>query len=40
MMKHYPCALLIILRLILFILNDRSICKTEEEQVQETNRIK
>lgn len=39
MMKHYCCALLIISRLILFVLNDRRICKTEE-QVQGTERIK
>lgn len=39
MMKHYCCALLIISRLILFVLNDRCICKTEE-QVQGTETIK
>lgn len=36
--KHYPCALLIISRLILFILS--SICKTEGQQAQGTERIK
>lgn len=40
MLKHYLCSLVITARLILFILKDHRICKTVEQQVQETERTK
>lgn len=40
MMKDYLCALVIIAKLILLILKDHHICKTVEQQVQESERTK